>query len=448
MNINRQLQSMSSITGLIKKTRQYNDLYNISWKIQLSKQFPKKLPSDFKVVLVNNPCFGFGDIIFCLKIYSYIKEWYNITPVIATTKPEPFVSNGITNLIGLKIPKVAYEECEDLKMMKAYKVDHQGKMTGRISLSKSKFDLILATPWIGTDYAPNHNTIKRIFPYSNRFNTFLFSEYNPSSSHLYDFPTGIGKGLFGMLLTQTQSSEFDYKALLPNPYVMVHLTPDPRVNSHMCLYSFVKYIVKKYATLHPLLDIVIPSHILENKPIFYKIKKYIREKNLYDDLLVIEKNKRHPITLAKRILRFRTDVTPLPYDKYTFLFQKCLPDVLITGDQSVTDIASCCKNYTMFYQLMPWKRSFARNLAKVIGANHIKRASTSCGLEKMALDQKSNLASIAQHHDFRKLAKPKFDAIVLAALGRRSNTIQRTFENIVLSSRKKKTVLGKFMASF
>jgi hypothetical protein len=442
----RGVVNMDILVNLIKKKRKHENLSDITWQMQMNKPLSKaQIANDFGIVLINNPCFGYGDIIFCLKIYKYIKEWYGITPTIATTKPRPFQENGVSDIIGLKVPGKKYQECDNMKNMKTYYVDETGKMTRRMSMARRKYDLYLATPWIGTDYKPNYKTISHLFPHATRFNTFLFSEYNPSRPKMYDFATGVGKGLVGMLLTSQETSVSNVPKPLPNPYLMVHLTPDPRVNSHTCLYGFVKLMAKKYAASHPSLDIVIPTHLLENKPLFYKIKKHMIKQGYFDDVIVIEKNKPEPKHVGSKVLRFRADITPLPYDQYTSLFRYCLPDVLITGDQSVTDIVSCCRSYNIYYQLMPWKRSFARNLAKVIGAPYIKRASTSCGLEKMTIDQKQNLDNIVSQHDFRVIAKPKFDAIVRAALKRRTSKSLARFEHIVLSSRKTSTVLRKLL---
>ena len=60
----------------------------------------------------------------------------------------------------------------------------------------------MVTPWIGSDYEPDKKIVKNFLPYANQFNTILFSEYNPAEPKKYDFPTGIGKNLLGILLSE------------------------------------------------------------------------------------------------------------------------------------------------------------------------------------------------------------------------------------------------------
>ena len=41
----------------------------------------------------------------------------------------------------------------------------KGNPTKRANL-KHQFDLIMVTPWIGTDYEPNKNVVKNFLPYA------------------------------------------------------------------------------------------------------------------------------------------------------------------------------------------------------------------------------------------------------------------------------------------
>lgn len=87
-----------------------------------------------------------------------------------------------------------------------------------------------------------------------------------------------------------------------------------------------------------------------------RLIKYIKKAGYYDqveDSVPIKWNSN------ERVLRLRCEILPLPYKKYVSLFKYCLPDVLLTGNQSVTDIISCCKEYNVYYQIMPWEYSFA-----------------------------------------------------------------------------------------
>jgi hypothetical protein len=154
-----------------------------------------------------------------------------------------------------------------------------------------------------------------------------------------------------------------------------------------------------------------------------------------------------PSKTERSTLTLRADVGPLPYDKYTGLFKNCLPDVLITGDQSVTDIISCCKNYNIYYQIMPWKAGFARNLAKALGQDFIRKVSTSCGLEKFSSKQHSNIQNVSKRHNFTKLGKPKLDAILAFVLKLRKDKTLKRFTEIVMGSRKRQSVIKKLKQS-
>ena len=154
---------------------------------------------------------------------------------------------------------------------------------------------------------------------------------------------------------------------------------------------------------------------------------YIKKKGYYENV-VIKTDSTLKISSVRQgsTLTLRADIGPLPYAKYTGLFKNCLPDVLITGDQSVTDIISCCKNYNIYYQIMPWKTNFAKNLAIALGKDFIRKVSSSCGLEKFSIRTRLNLKNVAKNYSFEKLGKPKLDAILAFALElRRNKGLQR-----------------------
>jgi hypothetical protein len=169
---------------------------------------------------------------------------------------------------------------------------------------------------------------------------------------------------------------------------------------------------------------------------------YIKKRGYYENVIIKTDNKN--VKTIGSTLTLRSDIGVLSYDKYTGLFKNCLPDVLITGDQSVTDIISCCKNYNIYYQIMPWKTNFAKNLAIGLGKDFIRKVSSSCGLEKFSVRTKLNLKNVAKKYSFETLGKPKLDAILSFALELRKNKDLQRFVNIVLTSRKKQSVISKF----
>lgn len=428
------------LTGL-RSVRKYKDIYDVPWKMMMERgtQVSSRLSGKLRIALVCHPCYGYGDIIFALKMYHFMKQWYGIDCTMLTTKPLPFIKNGLKNIYCLKRPgSRKYVECENLKFMKLYNINRKGEPTTKAHL-KHKFDLIMVTPWIGTDYEPNKAIVQNFIPYANKFNTILFSEYNAPDPHKYDFPTGIGKGLNGLLITRFK---FSKTVKLHHPYLMVHLTRDYRVDVGRCFSNFIKLMCKKYHKRHSKLDVVIPQHVLEDKETLDRLFNYIRKRGYYKNV-IIKTDKGDKTKTPKSTLTLRADITPLPYDKYTGLFKNCLPDVLITGDQSVTDIISCCKDYNIYYQIMPWKTNFAKNLAQALGQDFIRKVSTSCGLEKFSSKMRTNIRNVAKRHDFSKLGKPKLDAMLAFALQfKRDQNLQR-FVEIVLGSRKRSSVVSK-----
>ena len=438
------------LLSLVKKTKKYNDLYAVPFDLKINKSVDI---SNVKIVLFVNACYGHGDKVFCYKIYDYIKEWYNIECTIMTSTPEYFIQNGVKNIFGIKIPGIKYVECANIKNMKIYNIDIKtGKFLNKINLKK-KFDLIFVTPWIGTDYDPNHNVMKKFFSYSNRFNTFLFSPYNPSQPYKYDFPTGIGKNFLGVLIKEKYLSDsYTSDIVMLHPYIMVHISYYYSSDANGCYNRFVKFMCKKYYQIHPQLDIITPKFLLDEPKKMQQLIKYIKDNNYYDEVEIITTNQKINTNLSsnKRVLRIRTELLPLPFKQYISLFKNCLPDVLLTGNQSVTDIISCCKNYNIYYQIMPWERNFARNLNNTLKApnDYLKNVRTACGYEKLSTNMKLNLLRIQDKYDFRILGRKKLDKLVYNIKNINENKDIKKYINIVLTSKKKSTVINKIKSEF
>jgi hypothetical protein len=74
--------------------------------------------------------------------------------------------------------------------------------------------------------------------------------------------------------------------------------------------------------------------------------------------------------------------------------------------------------------------------------------STSCGLEKMNISQKSRLIVVKRDWDFRILARGKLDSIIYNIKSIQNNELIKSFVDIVNNSRKKSSVLSKFKQRF
>jgi hypothetical protein len=95
------------------------------------------------------------------------------------------------------------------------------------------------------------------------------------------------------------------------------------------------------------------------------------------------------------------------------LIKYSVSDILTTGDQSITDVIDCCSNKTIWYQVVPWKKTFAKQLAKELPQPFIASTKTACGTLK-AIHWDSKETDIKKRYDFRKLAKHKLDSIFAA----------------------------------
>ena len=70
---------------------------------------------------------------------------------------------------------------------------------------------------------------------------------------------------------------------------------------------------------------------------------------------------------GKNTFILRGDILPKPRLEFISLIKYSLPDVLLTGDQSVTDgIAYSTMNKRIWYQISPWKIDLAHELSKAI----------------------------------------------------------------------------------
>ena len=56
------------------------------------------------------------------------------------------------------------------------------------------------------------------------------------------------------------------------------------------------------------------------------------------------------------MLTIRFDILPKPRPDFMSIIKYSVEDVLLTGDQSITDAFSCCSNKRIWYQIVPGKQ--------------------------------------------------------------------------------------------
>lgn len=343
--------------------------------------------SKISILILCAPCKGFGDVIFATKIKRYIQQWYGIVPTIATTTPELFSKLGEPNTILLK--GGGRTQCRRFAGLKSER-------------SISRFDLILVAPLMA-DNSISFPDIKKLIPHSNRSNTFFFSEYNDYLDKGFDVNTGVGEGRDGMLFTTTTSNKKDIDKLGLGKYALGYIA-ESIDDSDKCFINFLDMIVLKYRDIE---SIVCPSWVTELPD---KLFKRIKGVNIYAKLgadeYVIQESKS-----ARRDIVLRCDVLPVANNVMISLIHYSVKDVLLTGDQSITDALSCCSSKNVFYQIAPWKEDLGRNLAKYLPNKFLKSKKTSCGCSG-ALKYTSNYKTFVKDWDFRTLGKPKIDAMI------------------------------------
>jgi len=394
------------IIDSIIKIKNIKDIKNIYWKIFYNgKSLPyNNIGKKLKILILNSPCFGFGDVVFCIKISNYLKDWYNADVTIATTDPKSFKKLGAENIIDL-IAKNKGSQCRRFRLLSPAKNIH-------------KQDLIFVAP-VQSDYNPSLTDVKALIPYANKFNTFFFSEYNPyESNDEFDFPMGIGEEKYGLLFTQ--ENKLSRLKILKNPYAFVYIA-ESIDNSEKCFISFLEMVCAKYHKKYRKLDIVIPdsiSYFLDDyEDILLKhIKKY------YSNIFIKTKDSEDVITEGnnKNELTFRLDILPVPYNQINGIIEHSIKDILLTGDQSITDTLSCCSDKNIFYQIAPWKEDFGYHLSQELPNKYLKSEKTSCGT-LYAIKYRSDYKNFVKKWSFETLAKPKIDSIILAGKFRKEN---------------------------
>ena len=394
--------------------------------------------SKVHVGLINIPCSGFGDIVNCSLFYQYLKEWYpNIKVSICTSEIDKFKTLKIKGLKFIELKSKQNKECGNYG-------DYKFK-----NKELSNFDIIGIVPLLLTegmygDFVLPH--LQKLIPYATRFNTFTLSEYNGQSPP-YTFPIGIGENHLGLFLTDMDIPKHD---LIKQPYIMSYTAGIDYhgVGTHAisCYLSFVEMITKKY-NHYSKLQLIIPTwvstHIADNPQFKSKIKNIIQKH--FDEIILINDVKDEIKLLENKGKTFtmRGDILPVAREKFISLVKYSLPDILLTGDQSITDAFSHCRmNKRIWYEIAPWKYEFIDELSKIIPNHYLNDFRTSCGCIK-GINLHLNNSDVIKQYDFRKLGKPRMDAVLLH-YGSRNHPIFKIFMESVEHSRTKEKALEKF----
>ncbi len=414
---------LDNALSLLSRAQSKGATKDIIWKAFLGSKCDKRCCGrTLKVALINAPCHGFGDIVFGQKFACYLRKWYNAKVSIFTTREEAHTSLGENpaNLIGPKNMKDK-TDCYPFADLRFPKVTQH-------------FDLYFVCPVI-SDYSPSLKEVESVFKYATRVNTFFMSEYNAPKSGI-DFPTGVGMGRLGMLLVKPPKT----KRLvgLTGPYALMYLAGDDHVsNADKCAMAFMEMVTTKYS--YPRFSIVAPEWVstLLVTGSGTAVKRFLSSvSDRYPNLIVID-SAGYTTTIYRGrgpTLTIRGDVLPVDNKQMLSLIRYSVDDILLTGDQSITDALSCCPTKVIYYQIATWKESLARALVKELPNKYLAKKSTSCGTLS-GVKYNPDQAGFVDRWDFRKLARPKLDAIVRAACAVRSSDAFEELADIIATSR-------------
>lgn len=422
--------------GTLKKITKKEDLNNILWMSESNTRLQKTHYDKIKIGLFNVPCGGFGDIIVTKTFHDYLKEWYPSANVsICTTGPQKYQQLGLKNTKIFKMVRKDGSTWDDGECS-GY---HELKLVNK----SVNFDIMIVIPII--NYVFNIKKFKKLIPYANVFNTFSVSEYNGEFPP-YTFPIGVGKGQLGLLFNRFPTKQ---QNLIKGPYALVYIQPSPAwgVHSKYCFLSYLEMICKNYHQKHSNFQIVIPNWIYEtldeNYNFMIETKKIIMK--YYGRFSIVSSDKEKYILDENNKngeLVLRADILPQKREIFISLMKESVKDILVTGDQSLTDIISCCKYKRVWYQIAPWKKGLAENLHIHLPNKHYGTYKTSCGTLK-SLNTEIDWKNFMKNYDFRIHGKKRMDSILVAHSRYKENNIYQKIAEEIESSRYLETAKNK-----
>lgn len=389
---------------LIEEAEDKIDLYKAP-RIAISEKYKRpcaggKCKRNLNVIIVAAPCNGFGDIIFATKFARYIK--YGLTP---TSKP---YSTNVTIVTPAKdmFNKLGVSDIKVVSMNSGRTQCRRLKSYPRPKGLK-KADLIFIAPLM-MDFDINYADVKAFLKESTPFNTIFLSEYGDEPGFGLDFLTGAGKDYDGLLFDGLKPSP-KLKTLGRIPYALIYIAKNAGQDN--CLANFIKMIVTKYK--YKKLQIVAPEWAALEISKSRALKSYIHK--YYPEITI--KTKKQVKSINKEVgneLIIRGDILSVPRPDMLSLIKYSIPDILVTGDQSVTDVIDCCPKKTIWYQTVGWKKDFVAELAKELPQKYLADIKTSCGTLK-AINYNAKTTTFKKRNDFRRKARHELDAIFRAA---------------------------------
>jgi hypothetical protein len=292
--------------------------------------------------------------------------------------------------------------------------------------------------------------MSNLFPFANARTVFTFSEYDLESLKPSDFPLGLAPHSLGLLVSPSEclaKPRYVAESVLKVPadtrfamgYVANAFGPrESVVPTLACVASFAEMVLDKHGSSELPND---QFHLVVNVSLVSPPKTVLEAASVAEDpgalndwerqskqakiriiaaaaaagfvSVVIQdiggREHKWPASASFRpkILYIRHDVWPLSHSHMLTLMKHGVSDVLVTGDQSVTDLISCATatdDKTIWYQALPWKLRFAEELAKHLHRPELASGEdAACGLIAVAPPASGTTSLLSSHSFFTNL---------------------------------------------
>ena len=186
-----------------------------------------------------------------------------------------------------------------------------------------------------------------------------------------DFDTGVGVRRDGIFLTKTPKL-LKRPSNLGKKYWLVYISIE-FPNHFKCFISFVEMISAKNNEKR--CEIIVPEWISDEILEDYQgdIDRTLDKLYKYYGKIIVKTKKMvktyEKDNNKKNTLILRGDIFPVPNKEMLGLMRYSQKDILLSGDQSVTDVLSCCPEKNIFYQIAPHKESLEKPWLKIYLTN-------------------------------------------------------------------------------
>lgn len=411
------------LKNLLEQVETKDDLYEIPLELMYGKSC-RNCGKGVDILILNSPCNGFGDIVFAYKIANFFKSQYRCNVDIATTQPEKLI-----NLSGSRkgVIPLGYQRGDNCRRYEYLKIN-----------LKKKYDLIFNAP-VNMDFELDHSDIKKLIPYSNRFNTYYFSEYGDYLDKEFDFHLGLGRDYDGILISE-ENPVYPKKLLetVKYPYALAYInTDDNSDNWDMCITAFIKMLGSKYKNT---LELVSTDKVLEYLVYLPKSSLYNKFGKYWKQFIYVDKDRNLQVLKINskndKSLILRDDILPVTNKQMINLMKYSIKDILMTGDQSLSDVLSCCPEKNIWYQTVPWKFDFVGSLSQELGNPLLGYYHTTCGVVGGRNTKKGVVRRMVGRNNFFKNKKKMFDAMLLVAREMKNKkSLLYRFQQVVLKYR-------------